>query len=71
MDKFVTVKKPSSIRPNAKDDNRTKIERQKYRYNPYGVSRSEERKFEDWKGQKRTEKSVLRGKSYIQSNRKN
>ncbi|CDO71329.1 hypothetical protein BN946_scf184908.g87 [Trametes cinnabarina] len=53
MDKFVTVKKPSSLRPE-KDDG--KKERQKFRYNPYGVSKSNERKFEDWKDKKRTEK---------------
>ncbi|OSC96809.1 hypothetical protein PYCCODRAFT_1440773 [Trametes coccinea BRFM310] len=53
MDKFVTVKKPSSVRPE-KDDG--KKERQKFRYNPYGVNRTKERKFEDWKDKKRTEK---------------
>ncbi|KAI0353537.1 hypothetical protein OH77DRAFT_1427229 [Trametes cingulata] len=53
MDKFVTVKKPStSVRPEKSDPK----ERQKFRYNPYSVSQSKERKFEDWKDKKRTEK---------------
>ncbi|KAI0750656.1 hypothetical protein C8Q80DRAFT_522679 [Daedaleopsis nitida] len=56
MDKFVTVKKPTAVRLNAKDDKHGKPDRQKYRYNPYGVSSSKERKFEDWKDRKRTEK---------------
>lgn len=57
MDKFVTVKKPSSVRGVAgKEDNKNKSDRQKFRYNPYGVSSSKERSFEDWKDKKRTEK---------------
>ncbi|TBU32895.1 hypothetical protein BD311DRAFT_785510 [Dichomitus squalens] len=56
MDKFVTAKKPTTVRPNGKQEPANKTERQKYRYNPYGVSRSNERKFEDWKDKKRTEK---------------
>ena len=55
MDKFVTVKKPSSIRTDKNEDKG----RQKFRYNPYGVNKSNERKFEDWKDKKRTEKSVV------------
>ncbi|RPD67300.1 hypothetical protein L226DRAFT_519191 [Lentinus tigrinus ALCF2SS1-7] len=54
MDKFVTVKKPSSLRATEKEDNNK--DRQKFRYNPYGVNKSKERKFEDWKDNKRTEK---------------
>ena len=54
MDKFVTIKKPSTIRASGKQDDKT--ERQKFRYNPYGVSKSNERKFEDWKDKKRTER---------------
>ncbi|KAI0638060.1 hypothetical protein C8Q77DRAFT_1089092 [Trametes polyzona] len=54
MDKFVTVKKPSSV-PQGKDEG-SKTERQKFRYNPYGVNPSKERKFEDWKDRKKTEK---------------
>lgn len=56
MDNFVTVKKPSSVRHD-KDDAK-KQERQKFRYNPYGVSSSKERNFEDWKDKKKREKSV-------------
>lgn len=56
MDKFVTVKKPSSV-PLGKDDG--KKDRQKFRYNPYGVNKANERKFEDWKDKKRTEKYAL------------
>ncbi|KAI0663305.1 hypothetical protein C8Q70DRAFT_957422 [Cubamyces menziesii] len=52
MDKFVTVKKPSSIRTDKNEDKG----RQKFRYNPYGVNKTNERKFEDWKHKKRTEK---------------
>ncbi|KAI0775922.1 hypothetical protein BD413DRAFT_469530 [Trametes elegans] len=51
MDKFVSVKKSSSLRH---DDG--KKERQKFRYNPYGVKKADERKFEDWKDKKRTER---------------
>ena len=55
MDKFVTVKKPSSSAAlNGKQE--SKSERQKFRYNPYGVSKSNERKFENWKDKKQTEK---------------
>lgn len=57
MDKFVTIKKPTTIRLNGKQDVASKTDRQKFRYNPYGVSGSNERKFEDWKDKKRTEKS--------------
>ena len=60
MDKFVTVKKPTAVRLNAKDSNKDKPERQKFRYNPYGVSSSKERKFEDWKDRKRTERSATK-----------
>ncbi|PIL37036.1 hypothetical protein GSI_00728 [Ganoderma sinense ZZ0214-1] len=57
MDKFVTVKKPTTARIcGGKQDATNKTGRQKFRYNPYGVSRSNERKFEDWKDKKRTEK---------------
>ncbi|TFK87078.1 hypothetical protein K466DRAFT_523106 [Polyporus arcularius HHB13444] len=57
MDKFVTVKKPSSMRGVAgKDESKNKSDRQKFRYNPYGVSKSNERSFEDWKDKKRNEK---------------
>ncbi|KAI1795119.1 hypothetical protein LXA43DRAFT_993534 [Ganoderma leucocontextum] len=56
MDKFVTAKKPTTLRLNGKQDVTSKTEHQKFRYNPYGVSRSNERKFEDWKDKKRTEK---------------
>ena len=59
MDKFVTAKKPTIGTLNGgKQESTNKTERQKFRYNPYSVSRSEERKFEDWKGKKRTEKST-------------
>ncbi|KAI9001444.1 hypothetical protein BD414DRAFT_474646 [Trametes punicea] len=53
MDRFVTVKKPCPVRLEKDED---KKERQKFRYNPYGVSKANERKFEDWKDKKRTEK---------------
>lgn len=56
MDKFVTVKKPGTVRLVGKEDH--KADRQKFRYNPYGVSRSEERTFEGWKDKKRNEKSA-------------
>ena len=57
MDKFVTVKKPATIRAAAgKQDD--KPERQNYRYNPYSVSKSNERRFENWKDKKRTERQV-------------
>ncbi|KAI0677124.1 hypothetical protein C8Q78DRAFT_1065749 [Trametes maxima] len=56
MDKFVTVKKPTSIRPQ-KDDGR---ERQKFRYNPYGVSKANERKYEDWRYEKKKERILAR-----------
>ena len=59
MDKFVTAKKPTiSALNGGKQEPANKTERQKFRYNPYSVSRSEERKVEDWKGKKRTEKSI-------------
>ncbi|KAI0832300.1 hypothetical protein BC628DRAFT_1414614 [Trametes gibbosa] len=54
MDKFVSVKKPSSVRHD-KDDVK-KQERQRFRFNPYGVKSANERKFEDWKDKKKTEK---------------
>ena len=58
MDKFVTVNKSTTVRLNGKEDATTsKVERQKFRFNPYGVTRSNERKFESWKDRKRTEKS--------------
>ncbi|KAI0921760.1 hypothetical protein AcW1_004354 [Taiwanofungus camphoratus] len=53
MDKFVTVTKPSLSRAATSDKQK---ERLKFRYNPYGVSRANERKFDDWKDKKRTEK---------------
>ncbi|KAM5540394.1 hypothetical protein V8D89_005852 [Ganoderma adspersum] len=56
MDRFVTVKKPTTAPISGKQDPTNKTDRQKFRYNPYGVSRSNERKFEDWKDKKRTEK---------------
>ncbi|KAI0650318.1 hypothetical protein C8Q79DRAFT_1006597 [Trametes meyenii] len=56
MDKFVTVKKPTSVRPE-KDDGR---ERQKFRYSPYGVSKANERKYEDWKDKKKKERILAR-----------
>lgn len=56
MDKFVTIKKPTTARSSGKQDATNKTDRQKFRYNPYGVSRSNERRFEDWKDKKRTEK---------------
>lgn len=56
MDKFVTIKKPTTPRSSGKQDATNKTDRQKFRYNPYGVSRSNERRFEDWKDKKRTEK---------------
>lgn len=58
MDKFVTVKKPTAVRANAKEDSKSKPERQKFRYNPYGVSKSNERKLEDWKDKKRNDRSA-------------
>ena len=58
MDKFVTVNKPSSLRTTGKEDDKSKFDRQKFRYNPYGVNKSKERSFEDWKDKKRTEKSA-------------
>ena len=58
MDKFVTVKKPTTVRLNGKQDaTADKTERQKFRFSPYSVTRSNERKFESWKDRKRTEKS--------------
>lgn len=54
MDKFVTVKKPTTTGRVANDDKQK--DRQKLRYNPYGVSRANERNFEQWKDRKRTEK---------------
>ncbi|KAH9853606.1 hypothetical protein C2E23DRAFT_728241 [Lenzites betulinus] len=65
MDNFVTVKKPSSVRHD-KDDAK-KQERQKFRYNPYGVSSSKERRFEDWKDKKKREKFVHSNYRYKQS----
>lgn len=56
MDKFVTVKKPGTVRLVGKEDNKSKVDRQKFRYNPYGVSSSEERTFENWKDKKRNER---------------
>ncbi|KAI0368149.1 hypothetical protein BV20DRAFT_969753 [Pilatotrama ljubarskyi] len=53
MDKFVTVKKPNS---SVRTEKSGPKERQKFRYNPYAVSRAKERNFEDWKDKKRTEK---------------
>ena len=59
MDKFVTAKKHTIGTPSGgKQEPASRTERKKFRYNPYSVSRSEERKFEDWKGKKRTEKSI-------------
>ena len=59
MDKFVTAKKSTIGTLNGgKQESTNKTDRQKFRYNPYSVSRGEERKFEDWKGNKRTEKSI-------------
>ena len=54
MDKFVTVKKPSTALASGKQDG--KAERPKLRYNPYGVRRTEERKLDQWKDKKRTER---------------
>ncbi|KDQ64641.1 hypothetical protein JAAARDRAFT_201949 [Jaapia argillacea MUCL 33604] len=51
MDRWVTVTKPSTSRVQDQEKNRTK-----YRYNPYGVSKSNETQFEDWKEKEQTPK---------------
>ncbi|KAI0068811.1 hypothetical protein BV25DRAFT_1874048 [Artomyces pyxidatus] len=56
MDKFVTVTKPS--RNTSTDSSKDKSSRTKYRYNPYGVSKSNERSFEKWKDDKRRERII-------------
>ncbi|KAL1944194.1 hypothetical protein VTO73DRAFT_3379 [Trametes versicolor] len=53
MDKFVYAKKPSAVRCD-KDD--AKNDRHKFRYNPYGVHKANERKLDDWKDKKKIEK---------------
>ncbi len=53
MDKFVYAKKPSAVRHD-KDD--AKNDRHKFRYNPYGVNKANERKLDEWKDKKKMEK---------------
>lgn len=55
MDKFVTVTKPANNRATNADKDEAK-ERVKYRYSPYGVRKSDEQRFEQWKDKKKTEK---------------
>ena len=55
MDRFVTVTKPATGRATNEDKNNSK-ERANYRYNPYSVRKSDERRFEQWKDRKKTEK---------------
>lgn len=56
MDQFVNVVKPSTSREVNRDKGQ---QRPTYRFNPYAVSKSNERKFEAWKEKKRTEKYFL------------
>lgn len=53
MDTFVTVTKPANNR--AINEDKAK-ERLNYRYNPYRVKKSDERRLEQWKDKKKTEK---------------
>ncbi|KAH9951691.1 hypothetical protein B0H21DRAFT_874324 [Amylocystis lapponica] len=53
MDKFVTASKTSTTRATVNDKQK---QRPSFKYNPYGTTRANERKFEDWKEMKRTEK---------------
>jgi len=52
MDRFVTVTKPSASRVASGEKEKGPT----LRYNPYGVSKSNERKFDRWKEKNRTEK---------------
>ncbi|KZT19275.1 hypothetical protein NEOLEDRAFT_1159150 [Neolentinus lepideus HHB14362 ss-1] len=58
MDQFVTVKKHATTRQ-APDVEKEKT-RPSFRYQPYGVSKSKERSYEEWKATKRTEKILAR-----------
>ncbi|EPQ59404.1 hypothetical protein GLOTRDRAFT_70814 [Gloeophyllum trabeum ATCC 11539] len=57
MDKFVTVKKSATRQTTNTDKGKT---RPSFRYQPYAVSQSEERTYERWKADKRTEKILAR-----------
>ncbi|TFK55901.1 hypothetical protein OE88DRAFT_1652417 [Heliocybe sulcata] len=59
MDRFVTIKKPATRRPSTGNPEKAKT-RPSFRYQPYGVSKSEERSYEEWKATKRTEKILAR-----------
>ncbi|KAH9844188.1 uncharacterized protein C8Q71DRAFT_34471 [Rhodofomes roseus] len=56
MDKFVSITKPAANRAIANEDKNKAQERAKFRYNPYGVKKTDERRFESWKEKKKTEK---------------
>jgi len=55
MDKFVTACKPSTSRATV---NEKQKQRPSFKYNPYGVRKANERKFEEWKDLKRADKTI-------------